>query len=228
MLCIKNGTLHTIVDPKPFVGDILVNGDKIVKIGRNLSAEAGEIIDATGMQVYPGLVDCHSHLGLSGHAVRFEGQDYNEYTDSITPQLQAIDAFNPQDEQVRMAALGGVTTVGTGPGSSNVLGGTFIAVKTAGTRVDDMIILRKAAMKCAFGENPKFCYRDKDNSSRMSVASKLRNVLNKTKEYMAKREAAEAAGEVLKRPPYDEKLEAMIQVIKGEIPLKAHAHRADD
>jgi imidazolonepropionase-like amidohydrolase len=162
MLCIKNGTLFTIAQKQEFTGDILIDNGKIVEIGQGLSGKAekagGEVIDASGLHVYPGFVDAHSHLGLAGYAIRFEGSDYNEYTDSLTPHLEAIDAFNPQDQSVKDAALGGVTTVGTGPGSSNVLGGTFIAVKTAGSRVDDMVIKRKVAMKCAFGENPKFCY----------------------------------------------------------------------
>jgi imidazolonepropionase-like amidohydrolase len=209
-----------------FIGDILINKGKIVKIGPKLSDKADEVIDATGKYVFPGFVDAHSHLGLAGYAMRFEGMDYNELTDSLTPHLEAIDAFNPMDESVRLAALGGITTVATGPGSSNVLGGTFIAVKTSGTRVDDMIIKRKAAMKCAFGENPKFCYKDKDNASRMSTAAKLRTVIHKTRAYMAKKEAA--GDDLSKVPAYDEKLEAMIPVVTKEIPLKAHAHRADD
>ncbi|MDR1972928.1 MAG: amidohydrolase [Treponema sp.] len=226
MLCIKGGTIHTLTEKEPVPGDLLINDGKIIKIGTDLSSESAQVVDARGLQVYPGLVDAHSHLGLAGYAIRFEGQDYNERTDSLTPQLEAIDAFNPQDETIKMAALGGVTTVGTGPGSSNVLGGTFIVVKTAGNRVDDMVIKRKAAMKCAFGENPKFCYQEKDNASRMSVAAKLRNILHKTQEYLAKKEAA--GSDVSKIPAYDDKLEALIPVIRGEIPLKAHAHRADD
>lgn len=224
--CIKGGTLYTVADREPFIGDVLFEDGKIIGIGAGLSARADECSDASGKRVYPGFIDAHSHLGLSGTAIRFEGMDYNELTDSLTPQLEAIDAFNPQDESVREAALGGVTAVGTGPGSANVLGGTFIAVKTYGARADDMVIRRKAAMKCAFGENPKFCYKDKDNASRMTVAAKLRNMLIKTKEYIMKKEAA--AGDVLKMPAYDEKLEALIPVVNGEIPLKAHAHRADD
>jgi imidazolonepropionase-like amidohydrolase len=227
MLCIKGGTIHTLVEKDhPFTGDVLVKDGKIVKIGTDLAGEASSVVDARGLQVYPGLVEAHCHLGLAGYAVRFEGQDYNERTDSLTPQLEAIDAFNPQDETIKMAALGGVTTVGTGPGSANVLGGTFIVVKTQGKRVDDMVIKRKAAMKCAFGENPKFCYQEKDNASRMSVAAKLRNIFHKTREYMAKREAA--GEDITKMPAYDDKLESLIPVIRGEIPLKAHAHRADD
>ena len=226
MLCIKNGKIFTVAEKEPFVGDILIDGTKIVEIGQNLAAKADQVVDATGKNVYPGLIDCHSHLGLDGYGIRFEGKDYNEVTDSLTPHLDAIDAFNPQDVTVKMAAMGGVTTVGTGPGSSNVLGGAFIAVKTTGDRVDDMILKRNIAMKCAFGENPKFCYKDKDNSSRMSVAGKLRMMFNKTIEYKNKLEAA--GDDVSKRPAYDHKLEALIPVIKGEMPLKAHAHRADD
>ena len=224
--CIKGGTLYTVAQAHPFVGDVLIEGGKIIGVGEGLSGGADEVIDASGKRVYPGLVDAHSHLGLDGHAVRFEGMDYNELTDSLTPHLEAIDAFNPQDETIRMAAMGGVTTVGTGPGSSNVLGGTFIAVKTCGARVDDMVIKRKVAMKCAFGENPKFCYREKDNASRMSVAAKLRTMLRKTGEYVKKMEAA--GDDATKLPAYDEKLEALIPVLNGSIPLKAHAHRADD
>jgi len=226
MLCIKNGTIHTVVDSNTFVGDILVKNGKIEKIGQNLAAEATEVVDATGLHVYPGLIDCHSHLGLDGYGIRFEGQDFNEYTDSLTPHLEAIDAFNPQDVTVKMAALAGVTCVATGPGSSNVLGGTFIAVKTTGDRVEDMLVKRKTSMKCAFGENPKFCYKDKDNASRMSVAAKLRNMFNRTIEYKNKLDAA--GDDLSKKPAYDQKLEALLPVLSREIPLKAHAHRADD
>ena len=231
MLCIRNGTIFTITGENNFTGDILIDKGKILKIGPNIFNDyifdsANEVIDAAGQFVFPGFIDAHSHLGLSGYAMRFEGMDYNELTDSLTPHLEAIDAFNPLDESVKHAALGGVTTVGTGPGSANVLGGTFIAVKTFGTRVDDMVIKRKAAMKCAFGENPKFCYREKDNASRMSVAAKLRAMLNKTRMYVAKKE--NAGDDLSKFPAFDEKLEALIPVINREIPLKAHAHRADD
>jgi len=140
--------------------------------------------------------------------------------------LSAIDGLNPQDETVRLALEGGVTCVAAGPGSSNVLGGTFTAYKTTGKRIDDMVIKKKVAMKCAFGENPKSCYKDKDNYSRMSTAAKLRIMLDKTIEYKKKKEAA--GEDILKQPPYDPKLEALLPVIEGELPLKAHAHQAND
>ncbi len=229
MIVIKQGTIHDAIHEEAYRADILLANGKIRKIapmleGRDIND--AEVIDASGKHVYPGFVEAHCHLGLDGYAVGFEGQDYNEATDSLTPQLSAIDGINPQDPTFAMALRAGVTCVATGPGSSNVLGGTFTAIKTVGKRVDDMVVKKAVAMKCAFGENPKRCYKDKDNYSRMTTASKLRIMLERTKEYMEKKELA--GEDITKRPPYDPKLEALIPVIKGEIPLKAHAHRADD
>ena len=184
------------------------------------------MVDASGLRVYPGFIDAHCHLGLDGWGIGFEGSDYNEMGDICTPQMRAIDSFNPMDPTVHMAAKAGVTTVATGQGSSNALGGTWIAVKTTGICVDDMIIKDPIAMKGALGENPKRCYRDKGNFARMSTASVIRNMLFKAKEYLAKKEAA--GGDVTKMPGFDFKCEAMIPVLKKEIPLKIHAHQAND
>lgn len=229
MILIKQGTIHDSVHEEAYQADILIADGKIKKIAPILEGKIineAKIIDASGKHVYPGFVEAHCHIGLDGYGIGFEGQDYNELTDSLTPQLSAIDGINPQDPTFAMALEAGVTCVATGPGSSNVLGGTFTALKTIGNRVDNMVVKKAIAMKCAFGENPKRCYKEKDNYSRMSTASKLRIMLEKTKEYMEKREAA--GEDITKRPAYDPKLEAMIPVIKGELPLKAHAHRADD
>ncbi|MDE6839247.1 MAG: amidohydrolase, partial [Oscillospiraceae bacterium] len=175
---------------------------------------------------YPGFVDAHSHLALDGYGMGYDSIDYNEMGDIVSPQLRGIDSFNPQDRSIEMARKGGVTTVGVGPGSANVLGGTFFAVKTFGSCVDDMVLRDPVAMKCAFGENPKRCYRDKGNSARMSTAAKLREALFAARDYLERKEAA--GDDVQKRPKFDLKMEALIPVLKGEIPLKAHAHRADD
>ena len=227
MLCIKNGMIHDMVNPEAYEGDILMDGGKITAIGKNLDVPEGtEVYDACGKDVYPGFVDAHSHLGLDGYGIGFEGQDYNERNDICTPQLRGIDSFNPMDPSVSMAAKGGVTCVGTGPGSSNVIGGTFFAAKTAGHCVDDMIVKNPIAMKCAFGENPKRCYKDVNNYARMSTASKLREMLFKTRDYMARKAAA--GDDPLKKPAFDMKLEAMIPVLEKKIPLKAHAHQAND
>ncbi len=229
MILIKQGMINDAVHEEAYQADILIADGKIKKIAPVLDGKIVNdalVIDASGKQVYPGFVEAHCHLGLDGYGVGFEGQDYNEATDSLTPQLSAIDGINPQDPTFSMALKAGVTCVATGPGSSNVLGGAFCAIKTVGKRVDDMVVKKAVAMKCAFGENPKRCYKDKDNYSRMTTASKLRIMVEKAKEYLQKKEAA--GDDILKTPSYDPKLEAMIPVIQGELPLKAHAHRADD
>lgn len=223
---VKQGFVYDAVKREPYIADILAENGKIVRIEPNIEDTEAQVIDATGFRIYPGFVEAHCHIGLDGYAVGFEGRDYNEMTDSLTPQLRAIDGINPQDEAFSHAVSGGVTTICTGPGSANVLGGTFTAIKTYGKRVDDMIVKKEAAMKCAFGENPKRCYQEKDNYSRMSTASKLRVMLKKTIEYDEKMKAAK--DDLSKRPAYDPKLEALLPVIHREMPLKAHAHRADD
>lgn len=226
-LLIKGGLIHDAVNKSPYIADILVSEGKIARIEQDIVPEEGmKTVDATGLYVYPGLVDAHSHIGLDGYGIGFEGQDYNEMNDILTPHLRAIDAINPMDPTLLQAALGGVTSVATGPGSSNVLGGTFAAIKLSGLRIDKMIIREKVAMKCAFGENPKRIYKDKNNYSRMSTAAKLREALYQAKEY---REKLQNAGEdISKRPAFNMKLEALLPVLEREIPLKAHAHRADD
>ena len=226
MICIKNGTLHTAVSKETFIADILIDGGKIVKIGKGLSADGAEVIDATGLQVYPGFVEAHCHIGLDGYGIGYEGHDYNELNDPVTPQVQAIDGINPFDPCMKMAAKAGVTCFATGPGSSNSIGGTFAAIKPVGTRVDNMIVKFPIAMKCAFGENPKRSYQKQGISSRMTNAAKIREALNKAKVYKAKIEAA--GDDASKLPAYDQKSEALIPVLNHEIPLKAHAHQAND
>lgn len=232
-LLLKQGTIHNAIEEEPFIADILVENGKIEKIAPILEGKVvneAEVIDATGIDIYPGFVDAHCHLGLDGYAVGFAGQDYNELGDPVTPQLSAVDAINPMDETFQMAREGGVTCVCTGPGSSNVIGGTFCVIKTVGKRIDDMIVKERSAMKIAFGENPKNCYKDKGVYSRMSVAAKLRETLQKTIIYDKKLKEAGYPDNIdySKLPAYDAKLEAMLPVIHGEMPLKAHAHRADD
>ena len=226
-LLIRGGLVHDAVNETPYIADILCENGKIAAIGQDIAAPEGcEIIEAEGLFVYPGFVEAHGHLGLDGYGIGYEGQDYNEYGDPVTPHLRAIDGIKPGDYALTEAAAHGVTTICTGPGSSNVLGGTFAAIKTVGRRVEDMVVKAEIAMKCAFGENPKRCYRDKANSSRMTTASRLREMLFKAREYDRK---IKAAGEdESKLPPFDMKLNALLPVIRGEMPLKAHAHQADD
>lgn len=225
MLLIKNGYIKPMAGKDIKNGCILIDEDgKIAKIGKTLSApENAKIIDAGGRLVTPGCVEAHSHIGLWEYGVGLAGADGNETCDPVTPQLRAIDAINPMDKCFAMARKGGVTAACAGPGSANVVGGTFAAIKLYGNRIDSMIIKNPVAMKCAFGENPKNVYgkNGKSPKTRMSTAALLRELLFKAKQYCQDKENG-------KNPAFDMKLEAMIPVIKGEIPLKAHAHRADD
>jgi len=225
MLFIKNGYIKTMAGDDIQSGCVLVDDSgKIAAVGADLVApEGAQVIDAGGRLVTPGCVEAHCHIGLWEYGIGWAGADGNESSDHITPQLRAIDSINPFDECFKMAVKGGVTSACTGPGSANVVGGTFAAIKLYGKRVDDMIIKHPAAMKCALGENPKSSYgkNGKAPKTRMAVAAMLRELLFKAKRYNDDKEAG-------KNPGFDMKLEAMIPVIKGEIPLKAHCHRADD
>ena len=226
MLIIKGGLIHNAIDREPFIADILINEGKIVKIAPDICEENAKIYDASGLEVYPGFVEAHCHTGLHGYGIGYEGADYNEMGDITACQLRAIDAIEPRDETLKEAREAGVTTLCVGPGSANVLGGTFAAIKPVGIRVDDMCIKTEVAMKCAFGENPKRCYREKGNSSRMTTAARLREMLFKAREYQQKLERAGDDAE--KKPAFDMKLNAILPVMRREIPLKAHAHQADD
>ena len=226
MLLIKNGYIKTMAGPDIENGSILIGDDgKIAAVGKDLIVLEGcTIVDARGRLVTPGLVEAPCHTGLHNEAVGWEGMDYNEGVDPITPQMRAIDSIWPMDEAFELARKGGVTTCCTGPGSANVLGGTFVAIKTYGKRVDDMIVKYPIAMKCAFGENPKRFYGQQGKKApltRMGTAALLRETLFKAKNYMEKKDRGE-------EPAFDMKLEAMLPVMRGEIPLKAHAHRCDD
>ena len=226
MILIKNGQIKTMAHADYQSGYVLIGDDgKIASVGQSMQeTEEMTVIDANGRLVTPGCVDAHCHIGVDNTAMRWEGADYNERSDPLTPHMRAIDGINPMDEAFANAIKGGVTSACTGPGSANVVGGTFVAIKLVGKRVDDMIIKNPLAMKCAFGENPKGAYGQNGGKApitRMGTAALLRELLSKARNY---HEALEQG----KEPAYDAKLEAMLPVIRKEIPLKAHAHRADD
>lgn len=230
MLLIKNGTIKTMAGPDIPNGQLLIDGGKIIAVGETVDAPADvPVFDAAGCLVTPGFVDGHCHIGMMEETIGWAGNDTNEITDPVTPQMRAIDGFNPFDEAIAEAAAAGVTCAVTGPGSANVIGGTFMAVKLAGKRVDSMVLRHPVAMKIAFGENPRRCYGSdkKMPQTRMGVAALLRQTLYKAKIYDEKWTAYEAdpSGE---RPEFDLGLEALRPVMQKKIPLKAHAHRSDD
>lgn len=228
MILIKNGIIHDAIHKEPYAGDILIKDGRIAElgVGSELNEDNVEIYDADKLHIYPGFIDAHCHAGLSVAGAASAGKDVNECNDPLTPQLRAIDGIDPFDKNLRDAALAGVTCIATGPGSANCIGGTFAAIKTYGKRVDDMVVDPCIAMKCAFGENPKSFYQSKSLSSRMTNAALIRTMLRKAEIY---KEKLDQAGEdSSKRPTYDEKCEAMLPVIERRIPLKAHAHQAND
>lgn len=227
MLLLKNGNVMTMAGPA-FVGDVAIENGKIVAVGQNLSYGDAEVRDVTGMTVMPGIVDPHCHIGMWEDAMGFEGADGNECTNPITPELRAIDAINPYDRCFEEAVAGGVTTCVTGPGSANVIGGQFVAIKTYGDSVDDMVLRFPVAVKAAFGENPKRVYNGKNQtpSTRMATAALMRKALIEAQEYNEKLERGKADPE--KMPERNLGKEILARVIRRELPMKIHAHRADD
>ena len=227
-----SGTVHTMVGEPIQNGFVAFENGAITQVGdmAQLHLPAGaETLDVQGGHICPGFVDAHCHLGLFGDALGFEGDDGNESSDPCTPQLRAIDGVNPFDRGFQEAREGGVTTVLTGPGSANPIGGQFAALKTAGRRVDDMIVLAPAAMKFALGENPKSCYNERHETpvTRMATAALIREQLYKAREYGEKQRRAQEDPDT-EAPDWDAKLEALLPVLRGEVPAHFHAHRADD
>jgi imidazolonepropionase-like amidohydrolase len=210
-------------------GVVLVDGRRIVAVGADVAVPAdAEVLDAGGRVVMPGLIDAHSHLGMWESMNGSEGADGNESTDPITPHMRAEDGFCPDDVTVREAREAGVTCVAIAPGSANVIGGTVAAVKTYGHRVDDMIVRAPLAMKCAFGKNPKGKYggEGKTPATRMAIAALFRETMEKARRYLRRVEEAQDVPSRL--PEYNAKLEALLPVLRGDIPIKCHAHRTDD
>lgn len=207
-------------------GVLLLEGDKIRGVGDDVQIPSGvETIDVKGQLILPGFIDAHTHVGIGEEGLGWEGRDYNEMSDPITPQLRAIDAINHEDVAFSEAREAGITTLMVGPGSANVIGGECAVLKTKPGTVDEMALKKRAGMKAAFGENPKRVYTEKKKSpmTRMATAALLREQLLKAQTYLKK---LEENGD--NPPDPDLALMALGRVLKKEVPLKAHAHRADD
>jgi len=231
-MLIINGTIHTMEGLLIPHGYVAVSGSKIAQVGPMEQCPEhweGETIDAHEGHVLPGFIDAHCHLGMFGDALGFEADDGNESTDPCTPHLRAIDAINPLDRCFQEARAAGVTTVLTGPGSANPVSGQFAAIKTDGKWVDAMVVQAPVSMKMALGENPKSVYNERHETpvTRMATAAIIRENLAKAQEYARKLERAEQDEEE-EKPDYDARLEALLPVIRGQLPVHIHAHRADD
>ena len=231
MLLIKNANLISMEEINYELKDILVDGSKIVGIGSYDEADypGCEVIDAKGRYVTPGLVDPHCHVGMIESTIGWAGSDVNEATTPITPELRGIDGIKPHDECFQEALDSGVTTVCTGPGSANIIGGTFCALKTKGKTVEEMVLVEELCMKMALGENPKRVYGNSKTSpqTRMASAALIREWLFKAKNYYDKKQEALKDPENNKGPEFNMKLESLSRVFDG-LPVKLHAHQADD
>lgn len=231
MIQVRNARIITM-DKKDYLdgADILIDDNgKIKSIGIDIPHQKNALqVNAHGLYAVPGLIDAHSHLGMWEDAVGFEGADGNEMTDPITPHMRAIDGINPMDRCFSEAAAGGVTMVATGPGSANIIGGTFACVRTHGRTIDEVLVHEPTALKIAFGENPKSVYgkHEKAPQTRMAVAAMLREALVEAQEYKMRRDAAK--GDVDKMPERDLKKEVLVEALERRLQVKAHAHRADD
>jgi imidazolonepropionase-like amidohydrolase len=220
MLAIRGGTVHTVSRGTLEGAAILLDGGKIVAVGHHLPIPAdADILDAAGMVITPGLIDCHTHLGIAEEGVGDAHVDKNEIADPVCPHLRALDAVNPEDEGLEDAVGGGVTAIIATPGSENVIGGQSVAIKTRGRVIDDMVLRQPAGLKIAFGENPIKTYGDKNKapSTRMTVAGIIRENLVAAQDY-------------LRKPPAERnlRLETLARALRGEIPFRAHAHAADE
>ena len=213
-------------------GFVVLEGKTITAVGPMEALPAGysgPVLDAAGGHIFPGLVDAHCHLGLWGDGLGFEADDGNESTDPCTPHLRGLDGVNPLDRCFQEARRGGVTTVLTGPGSANPIAGQFLALKTTGRWVDEMVVKAPAAMKFALGENPKSVYNERKATpiTRMATAALIRENLSKAQEYQAKQAKAQDDPDT-DPPDFDPKLEALLPGLRGILPAHFHAHRADD
>ncbi len=231
---IINAEIYTMDNTDTVIknGYIKYHNGKITEIGEmsQLDKKDDDAINVEGRRVYPGFIDAHTHLGMFEDSLTFEGDDGNEDTDPISPQLRAIDAINPMDRYFDEAVSAGVTTVLTGPGSANPIAGQIAAIKTYGKCIDKMIVKAPVAIKFALGENPKTVYNDKDQSpvTRMATASLIRETLTKAKRYYRDKKNFLADSENYDCPEYDIKYETLIPLFEKKIPAHFHAHRADD
>jgi imidazolonepropionase-like amidohydrolase len=236
MIAITNGKVLTITRGTIEGGTVLIDGSKIAAVGKDIAIPPGaEIIDATGKWVLPGLIDAHSHLAVFGEPSVWANSDGNETTSPNTAQLRGMDALNPNDPAIADVRAGGVTTVYTGPGSANIIGGTGMVIKLWGRTAEEMMISGTEGMKMALGENPKRVYGETKKAfpaTRMGNAAVLREALVAAQNYMLKmekaREEATRKNEEAKLPDRDLKLEALARVLRREMKARMHAHRADD
>ncbi len=225
-MLLKNGKIFTGRGTILESTDILIERGQIKQIGKNLKPQKNEeVIDLTGLMVFPGFIDAHTHLGVYAEPVTWASEDGNEMSDPVTPQVRAIDAINCDDMAFADAVTAGITSVFTGPGSGNIIGGQSAFIKTAGSIIaDERAVMQFCGLKAALGENPKRVYGQKSKlpMTRMGNAAVMREAFVSAQNYLKKSKTKD------KKPDADLKMEALIQVLEKKVPLRCHAHRADD
>lgn len=229
MLAITGGKVYTMAGQIIDGGTVLIEGDKILEVGSGLAVPSdASVVDAAGKVVMPGFVESHSHVGLWGDGTGWEGMDFNETSEPVTPHMRAIDGFNPRDAAVQAVREAGITSVLTGPGSANLICGEWMAIKPVGTTIDDMLLRYPCGLKMALGENPKRVYSEKKASpiTRMGEIALIREALLKARHYAAAIERAERDGSA--PPDRDIRLEPLVRAMRGEEPTRIHAYTVQD
>lgn len=212
----KHATVYPITSPPLFCADVRVENGKIIEIGIGLPVPAsGVVIDCKGKYLFPGFIDVHTHLGLYDEGTGWAGNDANETIEPLTPHIRALDGVHPLDLGFQDAIQAGVTTVHIMPGSANVIGGTTSVIKTRGVNIQKMLMKETAGLKIAFGENPKriHSHGNKDSITRMGIMGMLREAFHQARHY-------DNTDNLRVKP--------IIMALERKIPVKIHAHRADD
>lgn len=230
IIAVVNGRIVPVSAPVIEGGTVVIEDGVITAVGDAGAAvpDGAEIVDAAGRWVLPGFVEAHGHLGVHEDGEGWSGNDTNEMTDPNGARFRALDGIDIEEVGFRDALRGGVTSVVVKPGSGNPIGGRTVAIKTWGGRtVDEQVIAENVSVKSALGENPKRVYGDKKQtpSTRLGVASVLRDAFVAAQNYVAKRDAAAAKGEPFER---DLGKETLAQVLDGTLLWDQHSHRHDD
>jgi imidazolonepropionase-like amidohydrolase len=237
-IAFKGAKIHTAAGKPIERGVLIVHHGKIVAVGAEDQVaipENADVHDVTGLEIIPGLVDTHSHIGIFGRPQVPAHADGNELTNPVQPGLRAIDAINPDDPGIKMALAGGVTTANIMPGSGNAIGGQTLYVKLRGNAIEVMRILlgrMLGGIKFANGENPKgYGAKGLAPQTRMKTAALQREQLLKAQAYKRQWDSYRQAvkdGKKAAPPDRDLGMEPLVEVLERKRTVHFHTHRADD
>jgi len=243
-LALRGGRFYTVSHGIIEGGFLLIRNGKIAAIGKNITIpENVKIIDASECVIVPGFIDAFTNLGTVEY--KSIDQDYDEATSPLTPQLWITDAIDPENTFIPLARKMGTTSVLCAPGEGNLLSGQSALIRLKGSTLEQMVIRFPVAVHGSLGELPKMRYGQKGRypSTRMGEVALLRQTLIEAWEYSnrildyqqklgsfqseQKKGRAKAADKPVP-PPVDFKLQSLIPVLKGSLPLIVRANRMDD